>query len=488
MPPDPGEMCHGFVLRGADAMESGNFGRAELVFRLAEQQVRAMQPGPASDFASLVQCHLSLLRHRLGKDEEGKRLHESAMILLDENSIRMEAFAYQDSMAEILMQLREYRRAIPFCERAIQQELQSNDPTWIASRLARTAQCYGLMGLRDHSAVPARAALKILCALPGDPRLPGALITLGNALRKSSPTEAESLYREAAELHVAKAHIESATTAWVNLGFLCSEQDRHAESLEYYQKALSVREQFPSTPVSRIGGLLNNMANCYRRMGNFAEAHKLLDRAIKLLNLDKQEGASGLASAYSTRALILRDEGCDAEAVEMFQRAYAERKNTPSPNIESLANDLKGEIAALKRLGRVEEAVLAEDRLASVNVERNEIPHPDRDLSSLISQAKGAVLLEIGYGSRPGNRYCKQDLRKLVLDLADILESRNAGFCGGTITITESTTLMFYGEDAEALFQAIQPMLVSERICEGASVTIRQDQKVREVILPGSVM
>jgi hypothetical protein len=70
----------------------------------------------------------------------------------------------------------------------------------------------------------------------------------------------------------------------------------------------------------------------------------------------------------------------------------------------------------------------------------------------------------------------------------DAAESRNAGFCAGTVTIPESTTLMLYGEDAEALFQAIQPILASERICEGAFVTIRQGKEVREVILPGSVM
>lgn len=484
---DPCTMCFGFILHGADAVQSGNYGQAEMLFRLAEKQAGSLPPDQASGYSLLVQCHRSLLQYRLGKAEEGKKLQESAMSLLDENSTRMEAFAHQSSVAKVLMQLHEYRCAIPFCERAILNELEGKDPTSVAGMLARAGQCYGLMGLKDHSAIPARAALKIFREYPEDPRLAGVLITLGNALRKSSPAEAESLYREAAELHEAKAHLESATTAWSNLGVLCSEQGRHAESLEYYEKALHIRERVPSTPLASIGMLLNNMSNCYRRMDNFAEAHKLLDRAIKLLEMNKLEGSFCLASAYGSRGLVFKDEGRDAEAVEMFQRSYAERKKTPSPNYESIVENLEEEIAALKRLGKLEETTLAEYRLSLVNAERNGIPHQERNLSSLISQFKGSVLIEVGYGKRPGNRYSKQDLNKLVFALIDAA-SQNAGLGGGSVTIPESTTFMLYSNDAEALFRAIQPILASERICEGAIVTIRQGGEVREVVLPGTVM
>ena len=488
MSPDPSDKCISAIYQGASALQTGNLGKAELLFRTAAEEVRQMPPGLSFDYALLVQCHVSLLRQRLGQVEESKKLRESAMNLLDENQARMERVKFQELMARVLMQLREYRRAIPFCERAIEHELESNDPTAIAGLLARAAQCYGLMGLMDHSAIPARAALKILRDYPGDPRLPDVLVTLGNALRKTSPSEAESLYREAAELHEAKTHFESATTAWNNLGALCAEEGRHAEALEYYEKALKVREKIPSTPLARIGSLLNNIANCHRRMGNFAKAHELLDRSIQLLKLESQAGVSGLASAYGTRGLVLRDQHRDEEAVEFFQKSYAERKNAPSPNLESMKENLQEEIVALKRLGRQEDVVLAEGRLAQVNTQRNEIPNVDRDLSMHISEAKGSVLVEIAYGSRPGTRYGSKETARLAVELAEAAKRNNAGFCGGSVTIPESTTLMFYGEDAEALFRAMQPILSNEAICEGASVTIRQGKEVKELVVPGSVM
>jgi tetratricopeptide (TPR) repeat protein len=488
MSPDPQEKCLSLIYQGAAQMQSGDLAKAEQLFRLAAQEVRPLPPGAAFEYALLVQCHVSVLRQRLGQVEESKKLRESAVAMLDENQARMEHASFQDQMARVLIQLREYRRAIPFCERAIQREMEGNDATALAGMLARTAQCYGLMGLMDHSAIPARAALKILRDYPGDPRLPDVLVTLGNALRKTNAAEAESLYREAAELHEAKSHHESATMAWNNLGAVCAEQGRFGEALEYYEKALKVREKIPSTPLARIGSLLNNIANCHRRMGNYAKAHELLDRAIQLLKLESQSGVSGLAGAYGSRGLALRDEGRDAEAVEFFERSYAERRSTPSPNLELMKEILEEEIGALERLGRTRDAAAAQERLARVNAQKNAIPSVEVDLSSHISQAKGSVLVEIPHGSRPGSRFGAKDAAKLAVTLTEAARLRNAGFCAGSVTIPESTTLMFYGEDAEALYHAMELILVNEPICANASVTVRQGKEMREVAVPGRVM
>jgi tetratricopeptide (TPR) repeat protein len=484
MPPDPTALCLGFIHYGTDAMQAGDFEKAGMLFRVAEKQAGALPPVQVSDYALLVECHLCLLQYSLGHTEEAKSAQAAAMALLDQNAASFESFAHADLMANVLMRLREYRRAIPFCERAILTELEAKNPTSVAGMLVRAAECYGLMGLTDHSAVSARAALKILRNFPGDPRLPSVLTTLGNALRKGSPQEAESLYRESAELHEAKAHLVSATKAWNNLGVLCSQQGRHAESLEFYKKTLQVREHFPSTKSAHMGRLLNNMALCYSRMGDFSEAHKLLDRAIELLQLDNEEGAFDLPSVYGSRGLILRDEGRDGEAVLMFQRSYAERKKTPSPDFESITANLNEEIAALQRLGRGEEALQASERLALVDAERIEFSHVDRNLSSLIARARGAVLVEVAYGNRHDNRYSKQELDQLAHDLDEAVSSQKAGLSGGWVTIPESTTFIFYSDDAPSLFRAMKPVLMNKPICEGATVTIRQDKKIRRKTLP----
>ena len=268
---------------------------------------------------------------------------------------------------------KQYRQAIPFFEEAIQLLSEKNKPVAMSDMLWRVGQCYNRIGLREHAAVRLRAALRILREYPGDDHLPAVLLELGNALRKGDTAEAELCYKEAAEIHVARKQPELAAAAWVNLGIMYSEQERFEESLAHYEKARDVRERSPSIKPSRIGVLLNNMANCHRRMGNFDEAHKLVDRAIEFLS---QNGDPGPAAAYGTRGLIYLDSGNDAEAVEWLQESYAERKKSSSPNFETIAENLEKEIAALKRLGRMEEVALAEDRLALARAAMNEIPQP----------------------------------------------------------------------------------------------------------------
>ena len=360
-----------------------------------------------------------------------------------------------------------------------------NDPVAMAEVLWLLGRCYVRTGLRDHAAVPLREAVKIFRSLSGDPRLPAVLLDLGNALRKESPAAAERYYQQAADWHVSRAQFESAAPAWVNLGVLCSERDRHVESLAHYEKALKVREQSPGTPPARLGTLMNNMANCHRRMKQFEQAHQLADRAIGIL---KPLGSSPLGSAYGTRGLILRDEGRDADAVEWFRKAIAEYEKQPSPNLETVAQELEYEVEVLKRLGRVEEARTAEERMASVHAAMAKIQAAEYDLSRFEEAAEGAVLIALDFGSRPGEAYAESEPKKLADRLSKIVERNTTGRFGGWVTIPESTTLMFYGRDGEALFREMEPALASEPMCRGARVTIRQDEKQRDLFLPGPVV
>ena len=471
------------IRQGMADLRRGDLDAADRQFGIALQLTASLPREEARSLFPLTLCHQCLLRLRQGDAGEAKRLRELVMPLvaaISSNSTPMETVIFYHLMADILVELQEYRSAIPFWDQTLQLGLELNNPVAMADILSRAGRCYALCGLKEHAAVLLRAALKIFRDYPGDPRLPSLLISLGNALRKSSPVEAEQFYKEAAEIHVAKAQLESATTAWVNLGIVCSEQGRHAESLAHYERALHVREK-SSTPPGRIGVLLNNMANCYRRMGNFTEALQFADRAIAIL---KPDGGSELAYAYGTRGLIFQDEGRDVEAVEWLQRSYGEREKMPSPNLDALVENLEYQLTSLKRLGNSEEVAAAEGRLASVRSAREAVPQANVDLSTLTAQSEGAVMIELGFGARSGGRYGTRDGDVLGEQLSAILQSNSAGFYGGRVVIPESTTLMLYGPDAEELFRVVERFLLDHAMCDGAVVTIRQGSNLRQVVLP----
>jgi len=479
------QKCLAVLASGADQLKQGNGAAAERAFAAALLMARPLPPEQVRDISSLALCNLSLLRSRQGRGEEAQQLREQATAGLADGRDCAQDALFHHLMVGALMDLGEFRRAIPFCEQSIQLEKEWNEPDAIAEMLWRAGTCYNRVGLRDHAAVTLREALKLFRKQTGDPRLPAVLLNLGNALRKSSPAEAEAHYQEAADWYVAKAQLESATPAWVNLGVLCSEQGRHAEALAHYEKTLRVRERSPHTPPERMGTSLNNMANCQRRMRKFDDALHFVDRALATL---KPIGGTSLASTYGTRGLIFRDDGHDAEAVEWLAKACAEHEKQPSPSLDMLADDMENLVAALKRVGRLHEATAAEERLASVRAAMKAIPEVERDLSNMKVTTEGAILIELSFGSHPGNVFGKTDIVHLGRRLSEEVAMQAAGWYGGDVVIPESTTLLLYGADGERLFQAVEPILLSEAMCQRARVTIRQGGAHRELFLPGPVM
>jgi tetratricopeptide (TPR) repeat protein len=475
-----------FLFQAIEAKHRGNLPAANKLIEIALRLTDGMPAGEAEGFRALGLCSLTLLRQKEDRPDDAAKVRKEAMVLVDKvsNADLPQKELFPGLMSALLMDLREYRRAIPFCERAVQQRLEANEPIEVADMLSRQGHCYAFCGLKDQAAIPLRAALKILRNYPQEPRLAEVLIGLGNALRKSSPSEAEELYKEAADIHVAKAHLESASAAWNNLGVLCSEQERNSEALDYYQKALEVREKSPGTPPVRVALLLNNIANCHRRSRDFEQGLRLIDRAIEML---QSENSPKIASAYGSKGQILQDAGNDAEALEWLRRSYTERMKEPSPNYELMIENLGYEIASLKRLRRTQEAADAEARMAMAKEAMKAFPSANVDLSTLTAEPAGAVLIELAFGTRPGGRYGKRDAEAVLEQIFAILSTTKLGESGSRVMTPESITLIFYGENAQAMFEAMEQFLLDHLIFAGAVVSIRQDQSVKQVVIPTMV-
>jgi tetratricopeptide (TPR) repeat protein len=475
-----------FLFQGIEAQHRGNFSAANKLIEIALRLTDEMPVDEADGFRALGRCSLTLLREKENRPDDAANERQEAMAVVDRvsNADLPQKNLYPELMSALLMDLHEYRRAIPFCEGAVQNKLEMNEPIGVAHMLSREGHCYSYCGLKDQAAIPLRAALKILRDYPQEPTLNEVLIGLGNALRKSSPGEAEELYKEAADIHLAKAHLESATAAWVNLGVLYAEQGRNSEALDYYRRALEVREKSPGTSPIRVAMLLNNIANCHRRTRDFEQALQLIDRAIEMLN---KENNPKVASAYGSKGQILQDAGNDAEAVEWLRRSYAERQKQPNPDYELIIENLGYEITSLNHLGRAEDAAEAEARMASARETMKAFPSASVDVSALTAEPAGAVLIELAFGPRPGSRYGTRDAEAVLEQIFTILSAAKLGNTGSRVVTPESITLILYGENAQAMFEAMEQFLSDHLIFAGAVVSIRQGKNVRQVVVPSIV-
>jgi tetratricopeptide (TPR) repeat protein len=481
-----GQACFEIITDSLSSIDNGDLARAERSLGIVLQLAQAAPPERGVRLVPLALLSMGWLKQKLKRADEAARLRAQALRLLDAikpDTPPIESGTYSYLMAHVFDRLEEYRRAIPFWEQAIRLMAEDITDLKMANMLHLLGNCYRRIGLRDHSAIALRASYKIFATYPEDPRLPNVLIDMGSALMNNSPAEAEAFYKQAAEIYSAKMQYQSATIAWGNLGILFSKQERYAESLEYHQKTLRVREQTAGTPPSSIARTLNNIANTYRRMGNFAEAHASIKRAM---DLHTPKDAT-FPNACNTLGLIYLDSGDNLRAVEWLRKSTAEFEKQPSPSLEAMAENLEKEMIALKALGREEEVGTAEQKLARLRATLESFAQAEAGPTAGKTQLPGAVLIELPFGNRSGNPRTREDTTSLVESLDQIVRERQAGYYSNSISVAESTTLIFYAPDAEVLFKALEPSLGSEPVCAGSRVVIRQGSTHREVIVPSQV-
>jgi len=479
------EQCLTVLHRGANELRRGNLDAAGQLFSAVIEAAKQLPKEQSYAVLPIATANLSLLATRRGKPENAAQLRALTLTTLDGITSPPLHPGFLQLIGDALFDLGEHRRAAVYYELCAQLVSDNGDALNTAVLLSRTGQSYCRAGLPDHGVIPLRAAVRILRNYLADPRMPDALLNLGNALRKKRPVEAETAYKEAAEWYESRLQLEAAAPAWVNLGILCSETGRHQEALRYYGKAFEIRQRSPGTPPIRIASVLNNVSNCYRRLEKFAEAHSHIDRAIQLLESISPTDIPAsrlLASAYHSRALIFAAEARDPEALHWFQKADVTRQSQPNPSLEDTAVDLTELIAVLDRLGRTVDGDAARKRLVEIRAVQQASHASDLDLSGLSGDGDGALQIEIGHASSRS-----REQANLLSDLGRRLDQEaklsGAGRYSGSVTIPEATTLLFYGPDAEALFRALEPALRSEPLSRSARVAIRQGQTLRELSL-----
>ncbi len=427
----------------------------------------------------LVMLNMSWLNQKMRKESDAAKLRSDATALLESITTPMQSARYQFSLAESLERAGEPRLAISAWEQALAQAGENTEPERIGLMLLKMGDAYVRIGARQHAVVPLRYALEILRNLPGDPRLTSALLSLGNALRKDDPAEAEVLYREVASIHEANMKLLSATPAWGNLALICSEQGRFDEALAYQLKVLKVREQSSGASPNLLAGAHNNLANTYRRMGRFKEAHSSIDRAIKHLST-----GDALANAYDTRGQIFENSGDDKHAAEWYRKACMERSRQASSNLDDHAESLERAVAVLTRLGKSKEAAEMRQTLNSVRTSLASVPGGEFDGAKGKAPAdSAAVVVELKHG-RSSNLDTRRKISALSRSLTNEVKRAAAGRFAVSVSGPENTTLIFNGKDSEFLYRVLEPCLTGDQLSAGAKIVIRQGSQHRELYVP----
>ncbi|XP_053396220.1 uncharacterized protein LOC123550883 [Mercenaria mercenaria] len=105
-----------------------------------------------------------------------------------------------------------------------------------------------------------------------------------------------------------------------NIGVMYEQKGDADNAFKYYKKGLEVKVK-SKAPIMSVVFSLSNVANMSSSMGNYREAHRLIDDALKRLSEEKIPPRESLACTYETKGKIYLREEKFIEAEEMLQKA-----------------------------------------------------------------------------------------------------------------------------------------------------------------------
>ncbi len=153
------------------------------------------------------------------------------------------------------------------------------------------------------------------------PALVRALQVLGDVLRdEGDAAGAETIYLEALE---AGEKLELPADAIANvrtsLATLLDFNGREAESLPYYEEAISNHEALGGDNLEVAAQLRNNLAMTYKNMGKFALAEQHYLRSLETLENKRGRESESVACVFNNLGSLYYAAGFPDQAKEMFE-------------------------------------------------------------------------------------------------------------------------------------------------------------------------
>jgi hypothetical protein len=139
---------------------------------------------------------------------------------------------------------------------------------------------------------------------------------------------------------------------------------------------------------------------------------------------------------------------------------------------------------ALRRLGRLDEAAVAENQKKALMTELKQYPQFKVNIGGINIESEGAVLIELEFGTGSRNTNAMSDAEQLSKQILQKIKNYCTFYNSARTSLPERTTLSFYGPYAEDLFDSMKSILETTVICKGARITIRQGTAFRQVVMP----
>lgn len=174
------------------------------------------------------------------------------------------------------------------------------------------------------------------------PGLVRALLVLGDGLREVGDVDgAEAAYREALDAGKdLEMPAEAMASARASLATLLDFNGREAESLPFYEEAISNHEALGGENLEVAAQLRNNLAMTYKCMDKFALAEQHYLRALETLENKRGRRSESVACVFNNLGSLYYAAGFPDQAKEMFEDGLKIRMEVLGENHRDVAQSL----------------------------------------------------------------------------------------------------------------------------------------------------
>lgn len=152
--------------------------------------------------------------------------------------------------------------------------------------------------------------------------------------------------------------------------------ENYDEALPHFRTTLQLAEDRFGPDDPRVAVELNNLAEVYRLMGDYAAAEPLYQRALALDEQNLEPGNPDLATSLNNLALLYRAQNRLSEAEALYERSLDILQQSLGPRHPNVAKSLNNLAVLYDAQGRRAEAAALIERAVTISSETLGPNHP----------------------------------------------------------------------------------------------------------------
>jgi tetratricopeptide (TPR) repeat protein len=129
------------------------------------------------------------------------------------------------------------------------------------------------------------------------------------------------------------------------LGCIKGVQSNYTKAIEYYEKAIQIRENTPSLNHQYLAISYNNIGSVYDKMGEYLQALSFHEKALELRQNILSSNHSDLAQTYSNMGVVYVHMGEHLKALSYYEKALKiDQENLPAnhPDLTTTYSNIAG--------------------------------------------------------------------------------------------------------------------------------------------------